>query len=113
MGGTACHYSSFDSQYNGCTSSPSDSVLSAGAIVGIVIGSLVGIAVIIVLVVISCRLTRRNNPPSNQQHPMNVYRLPTNIDDHHQPPRRPEMYPPYKSPMYSDAPMYNNHYNNA
>jgi hypothetical protein len=89
-------------------------VLSAGAIAGIVIGSLVGIAFIIFLGVLIYKLARRHpSLPHLHYHP-NVYNVPMNVDHHHhQSMRRPEMYTPSKPPTYFEAPMSSDYYQNA
>jgi hypothetical protein len=112
MGGTSCYYSSSDID-NGCTSYPNDSVLSAGAIAGIVIGSLLGIAIIIFLLVLTYRLYKRNNSSSHQSHYPNVYSVPANMNDYQQSRRRSEMYIPSKPAMYSEAHMNNTFYDNV
>jgi hypothetical protein len=111
MGGTACHSSSYSAD-NGCTSLPDNSVLSVGAIVGIVIGSLLGIALIIFVGVLIYKLSRRNRSLPHQHYHPNIYNVPMNTDHHHHP-RRPEMYIPSKSPEYFEAPMNNTYYENA
>jgi hypothetical protein len=109
---TSCHYSSFGSN-NGCTSYPSDSVLSAGAIAGIVIGSLLGIAVIIFLLVLTYKLLKRNSSSSHVPHYPNVYSVPSNRDTYRQSIRRSEMHTPSKPPMYFEPSMNNEFYENA
>ncbi len=111
MGGTSCDYSSFGIGYNGCTSYPNNSVLTAGAIVGIVIGSLVGLVLIIFCLVVIYKLSKRSNSSPNQFRRSNVYSLPMN---NRQPSaRRSEMYMPTKSPIYSETPIHNGYYDNA
>lgn len=112
MGGTACHYSSYGSN-NGCTSYPGDSVLSAGAIVGIVIGSLIGIAIIILLLVLACRLSRRNSLPSHQSHIPEVYNVRMDRNSYHESMRRSDMYNPSKTPIYYEPKTNYDFHNNA
>lgn len=112
MGGISCHSSSSSAGYNGCTSYPNDSVLNAGAIVGIVIGSLIGLLIIIFLLVIIRKILRKNNSTPNQFHHSNVYSIPMNMNHHQQSARRSEMYIPSKSPIYSEASMNNGYYEN-
>jgi len=111
--GSSCYYSSYGAYYNGCNSYPNGSVLTAGAIVGIVIGCLVALAIVILLVLLSCRLLKRRNLSLGQSYYPNVYSVPTNTNNRQQPERRSEMYIPPKSPMYSEEPMNNRFYNNV
>jgi hypothetical protein len=111
--GVSCYSSSFNAGYNGCNSYPNNSVLNAGAIVGIVLGSLLAIAIIVFLLVFSYKLYKRNNSPLHQSHRPNVYSLPMNMNNDHQSARRSEMYIPSKPPIYSEAPIHNGLYENA
>jgi hypothetical protein len=103
MGGTSCRYSSFGTGYSNCNSYyQNGSALTAGAIAGIVIGSLVGIVFIILILVFIYKLTRRNNSSSNQRRPMNVYGLPMNTNNHQESTQTSEMFTPSKPPAYDN-----------
>ena len=94
MSSVSCHSSSSNSEAVSCVSD--SSVLTAGAIVGIVIAALVGVAIIICLVVLILRLQRRRSRPWNGQGTLNYSIPPTN----------PYRYPPQPPPGMYDPPSY-------
>ena len=107
MGGTSCHYSSSDPQSNGCTSIGNDGILSAGAIAGLVIGSLLGIALLIFLGILIYRLSK-GHPIPPQRPPPHAYNVPRNTDHyyhHRQPMERSDMHTPSKPPAYYETPI--------
>lgn len=115
MGGTSCRYYSSDPNYSRCPpNNVNGTVLNVGAIIGIIIGSLVGIVIIVLGVVIIYKLlrSRKNNSSSNQRH-MNVYGLPMNMNNRHQNLERSEMYTPSKFPTFYEGPTYVNHEENV
>jgi hypothetical protein len=83
MGTTSCNYSSSTTGYNGCLSNyPTDTILSIGVIVGIVLGSLAGIFVIICVIVVTRLMVKKFNSssavyPSVPLHSINGYYQPT------------------------------------
>ena len=111
MGGIACVSSSGGSAYSGCTSS-NDSLMNVGSIIGIVIGSLIGIVVIIALIILIYKLAKRNSVPSYPAYPPRVYNAPMDVHYRQEPPGRFEAHIPSKPPPYSEAPSNSAHYEN-
>jgi hypothetical protein len=111
MGGVVCHSSSSKS---GCTSSYlGNSVLNAGAIVGIVIGSLASIGIIIFLLVLSYKLLKRKHNPSCQERFVNVHGFPLNINNNYPLEQRVSAYIPSDIPAYYPANTKHDYYENA
>ncbi|CAF2653130.1 unnamed protein product [Rotaria sp. Silwood2] len=100
---TSCHHFSSTQDHYGCISNNSNSsVLTAGAIIGIIIGSLVGIAIIIALGILIYKLSKRNKLSHEHRH-MNIYGVPMNMhhDQYLEP--RSDIYLSSKPPLYSET----------